>query len=298
MEERSTAKVKVRHHMGTPVHVGVTPGGAVVTPVGQKAVHVDLVLMALHADDALKALRFDGIPADTVQAIEQTLGQVRYTRSHGVCHTDERLLPPNRNIWRTYNVQVYPLSQQAQPYRMSYVENFHQNDPLNPPLDHIGLPMFFTSLVPDLRQVRANAVLPRLQGEAVPQHLRQALPHLARTHGMDLAKAAGDPHALDDDAALAPAHPATGYTHELSELPSEHAGKAWALFKHNVLDIACIEAQARMLKINQDNAKAPLMPVFFGGGWTRGAGLHEQCLEQSQWLTRWALDYIGRHQQA
>lgn len=75
------------------------------------------------------------------------------------------------------------------------------------------------------------------------------------------------------------------------------AGKAWALFKHNVLNTSCILAQDAMKAINQDNAERPFMPVFFGGGWTHGAGLHEQCLEQSQKLTSWALNYM-RQQQA
>lgn len=235
--ERSTDKVRVRHHMGAPVKVSVSPAGAVVTPAGQPPAHADLVLMALHADDSLQVLSFNGMARDAVTHIEQTLGQVRYTRSYGVCHTDERLLPANRSAWRTFNVLIHAPDQQIQPYRMSYVENFHQNDPSNPALDRIGLPMFFTSLVPDLHLVQANAVLPR-----VP------------------------------------------------------AGKAWAMFKHNVLNAACIAAQAQMKKINEDNAKAASMPLFFGGGWTLGAGLHEQCLAQSQRLAQWALAYIGHRQ--
>ncbi|WP_290644104.1 FAD-dependent oxidoreductase [Aquabacterium sp.] len=279
MEQHSTDKVKVRHHMGAPVKVTISPASAVVTPSDAPPEHVDLVLMALHADDALHALEFKGIPTDTAHAIQATLHQVRYTRSYGVCHTDDRLLPRNRNVWRTYNVLVHSPAQQVQPYRMSYVENFHQNDPLTPSLDHIGLPMFFTSLLPDLKQVQANAVLTRLNGDEVPQNLRDALPHLAQSH--------------------APAHhPQTGYSHELGATHAHLAGKAWALFKHNVLNVNCIDAQSRMQAINEDNAQRPLMPLFFGGGWTNGAGLHEQCLAQSQLLTQWAQRYINRHQAA
>lgn len=277
MAQHSTDKVKVQHHMGAAVKVTVSPASAVVTPAGSTPKHFDLVLMALHADDALAALDFNGIPPDTARTIQSTLRQVRYTRSYGVCHTDDRLLPRNRNVWRTYNVLVHPQSQQVQPYRMSYVENFHQNDPLNKPLDHIGLPMFFTTLLPDLKQIQANAVLTRLNGDEVPQHLRDALPHLAHSH---------DPSS----------HPHTGYSHELGTTHASQAGQAWAMFKHNVLNSHCIDAQASMQAFNQDNAQQPLMPLFFGGGWTNGAGLHEQCLTQSQLLTQWALRYISRHQ--
>lgn len=270
---RSTDKVKVHHHMGEAVKVKIAPGGAVVTPAGGQPVHCDLALMALHADDALRALDFSGVPPEVARNIQQTLGMVRYTRSYGVCHTDEALLPRNRNIWRTYNVLVHPLSQQVQPYRMSYVENLHQNDPVNPALSNIGLPVFFTSLIPDLRQVQPNAVLTRITGSEVPDKLARALPHLAQ-------------------APLNQSHPATGYTHELGGIPTGDAGKAWALFKHNVLNVACIQAQQQMLTLNQDNARRPLIPLFFGGGWTHGAGLHEQCLEQSQQLTAWTLAYL------
>lgn len=283
MEARSTDKVKVRHRMGEPVSVRIAPGGAVITPEGGQPVHCDLALMALHADDALRALDFKGVPPGVVKAIQSTLAQVRYTRSFGVCHTDETVLPRNRNTWRTYNVLVHALPQQVQPYRMSYVENFHQNDPVNPPLDHIGLPMFFTSLLPGLHEVQADAVLPRLTGDEVPTQLVQALPHLA------MPAQAAPPSQPQ-------AHPATGYSHELlGHMPTGLEGKAWALFKHNVLNAACIQAQQQMQAINQDNAQHPLMPVFFGGGWALGAGLHEQCLAQSQLLTQWTLAYMGSH---
>jgi len=272
LEARSTDKVRVRHHLGEAVTVNVSPGGAIVTPAGGKPVHVDLALMALHADDALAALSFHGVPTDMVLDIQATLRRVRYTRSYGVCHTDERLLPRNRNIWRTYNVLTHPLQQQVQPYRMSYVENLHQNDPFNPALNQAGLPAFFTSLVPDLHQIQPNAVLQRLPGNEVPARLAQALPHLAQ-------QAPGH-------------HPGTGYTHELGGLPRGHEGKAWALFKHNVLNVSCIQAQQRMLAINVDNAQRPLMPLFFGGGWTNGAGLHEQCMAQSKLMAQWASSYL------
>jgi hypothetical protein len=276
MVARNTDKVQVRVHRGRPVTVAVSPAGAAITPEGEPTQAVDLVLMTLHADDALRALNWQGVPPETAEGIRQILSTVRYTRSYGMCHTDDRVLPRNRQAWRTYNVLVHPRSEQIQPYRMSYVENFHQNDPQDPAYNQIGWPMFFTSLVPDLHDVQASAVLPRLTGAAVPAELARALPH------------------LQDDTPQA--YPGTGYSHELAAGPTEHMGKAWALFKHNVLDLGCIQAQQAMARLNEENAQQPMLPIFFGGGWTLGAGLHEQCLAQSQHLVRWVQTYRERTQ--
>ena len=84
----------------------------------------------------------------------------------------------------------------------------------------------------------------------------------------------------------------TGYRHQLDELSPELDTKAWTVFKHNVLDAECIQAQADVLALNQGwaelrlrsasgNGTAPQPSLLFAGGWTVGAGLHEQCLQQS-----------------
>lgn len=276
LEARSTERVRVRCLRKQDVTVRVSPAGAVVTPSHGEPVHVDLVLTALHADDTLRALDLSGLPTYQEESLRRTLSRVRYTRSHGVCHTDDSLLPRSRAAWRTYNVLVHPRDEQVQPYRMSYVENFHQNDAANPALDRVNMPMYFTSLLPDLHQVNPAAVLERVTGAHLPEGLLGALPHLGQAHE-------------------GPGHPETGYTHELEAVPAAHSGKAWALFKHNVLDLACIEAQARIQALNEGNAQQPQMPLFFGGGWTNGAGLHEQCMAQSEQMARWAMAYLDRH---
>ncbi len=72
--------------------------------------------------------------------------------------------------------------------------------------------------------------------------------------------------------------------------------KAWTLFKHNVLDANCLEAQAEIERYNQTNARRRFeghqegCPLLFAGGWTRGAGLQEQCLEQSAHLVALLLE--------
>jgi hypothetical protein len=52
---------------------------------------------------------------------------------------------------------------------------------------------------------------------------------------------------------------------------------------------AVCHTDERMLATNLDNARRQLMPLFFGGGWTNGAGLHEQCMAQSQRMAQWAI---------
>lgn len=55
---------------------------------------------------------------------------------------------------------------------------------------------------------------------------------------------------------------------------------AMAWFKHNVLNFNCLEAQDRLDEIQG------MHNLYFCGGWTLGAGLHEQCLEMAERVTR------------
>ncbi|WP_262489018.1 hypothetical protein [Halomonas sp. ANAO-440] len=81
-----------------------------------------------------------------------------------------------------------------------------------------------------------------------------------------------------------------GYRDRLPPLSSAVEAKAWTLFKHNVLDANCLEAQTEIERYNQTTARRRFeghqdgCPLLFAGGWTRGAGLQEQCLEQSAHL--------------
>ncbi len=57
-----------------------------------------------------------------------------------------------------------------------------------------------------------------------------------------------------------------------------------------MLDAECLEAQTEIERYNQRTARRryeghrDVCPLLFAGGWTRGAGLQEQCLEQSAHL--------------
>ena len=87
----------------------------------------------------------------------------------------------------------------------------------------------------------------------------------------------------------------SGYRAPLEAVHAKYAGKAWTVFKHNVLNAACIAAQASIDSCNQAVGAhlglgvQPECALLFGGGWTRGAGLQEQCIDQSERIAAWVL---------
>ncbi|UXY13967.1 FAD-dependent oxidoreductase [Chitiniphilus purpureus] len=277
----SDAQVSVR--IRTQAHVTVTLSAqqAVLQVAGEAPVAVDWCILATHADDAREVLRWQARLPGLADAVDETLAMVRYTTSYAVCHTDANCLPDNRSIWRTYNIPVRAVGDTFFPYQIHYVVNLHQNDPLNPGYDHAGLPQYFVSLTDDLNRIPRQAMLDRVQQAArIAPPLLDALPRATRD-------------------ALGGVPTDGGYRHLLAAVPPELHDKAWTVFKHNVLDAHCIEAQQRIAQFNGEMAGAvvagrrPPYPLLFGGGWTHGAGLHEQCLEQSLQLAAWVLP--GQH---
>ncbi|RFA29254.1 hypothetical protein CAI21_10870 [Alkalilimnicola ehrlichii] len=186
-------------------------------------------------------------------------------------------MPPNKNLWRTYNISIRNPGDTFQPYRISYVSNRHQNDAENPDYAEANLPQFFVSLVNDLNQIPQQDMLDRVRDTTlIPAPLREALPQATLLQ-------------MDEQA------PDTGYRHLLGDIPADHTNKAWTVFKHNVLDADCCLAQENIEKYNQMTAAAIAegerltCPLLFGGGWSNGAGLHEQCLEQAEKIAAWVL---------
>jgi uncharacterized protein len=62
---------------------------------------------------------------------------------------------------------------------------------------------------------------------------------------------------------------------------------AW--FRHNVLDLAGMRAQQTLRRYHQDLPGSGHARLYFSGGWTRGAGLHEECWLQAADLADWLL---------
>ncbi len=241
----------------------------------------DLAIMAVHADHAKEALRFDGRLKLLGDELKSQLELVRYTESYAICHTDSRRLPENRNCWRTYNIRIRRPDEKPLSYRIDYVVNLHQNDPFTSQYNQAGLPAYFVSLAD--------------RPDAIPEHevLDRCDPPASRDWDVGAFTALGAD-------ATAGGESDAGYRRRkrrgvsappVAELPEN---KAWNLFRHNVLDAQCLRVQHWF---DHDyhrfvNAVAPdpagdavgayRLPLYFTGGWTRGAGLHEQCLEQSE----------------
>ncbi|MCA8866833.1 FAD-dependent oxidoreductase [Halomonas sp. SBBP1] len=264
---------RVKILRGIDVEANLSPQGVVLnerSATNERYWEADLLIMATHAEDALPMLTFGDGLSDTQRSLQHILGKVRYTRSYSVCHTAAVRMPPNRNLWRTYNIEVRNPEDTFFPYRIDYVANRHQNDAENPEYNQSGLPQFFVSLVDDLNQIPRSEMLDRR------------------------------PSPLNEPTALATPSPReAGYRKQLPPLDNALEAKAWTLFKHNVLDANCLEAQAEIECYNQTTAREHfegrqnVCPLLFAGGWTRGAGLQEQCLEQSAHLVALLLRSTG-----
>ncbi len=264
-------------HSDAPVQVQVEQGRVTVSGPAAAPAAYDLCVLATHADDTLKLLHFDGNMGGWRQKIHAVLHQVRYTRGYGVCHTWTGKLPADQALWRTYNVLQRPASDASFPYRMSYVENLHQNDPVNPQYSRAGLPLFLISMVKSLDEIPESAMLDRVRDtQRVDPVMYNALPRATQRqlHGQ---------------------LPQSGYRAPVEAVHARYANKAWCVFKHNVLDAACLAAQAGIDNCNQAVSAhlglgvQPECALLFGGGWTRGAGLQEQCIDQAQRIATWML---------
>ncbi|MBW4488795.1 MAG: FAD-dependent oxidoreductase [Trichocoleus desertorum ATA4-8-CV12] len=183
-------------------------GDAVVVDTPDGSEIYDAVVMACHANTALKLLQ-QGITQDMVNV----LSAFEYTSSVAVAHTFSPVMPLNKNAWRTYNIRIHDnAAAQLRPYSISYVCNRHQNDTVNPLHNGYENPEFFVSLNPST---------------PIPDQ------YILRT---------------------------------------PEGKQAIAYFYHNVLNQTALIAQENLQNIVQGQNN-----IFFTGGWTKGAGLHEEC---------------------
>lgn len=197
----------------------------------------------IFACHASQALRSirSGITQDQVRV----LSSFSYEQSCTIAHTYTPALPVSKSLWRTYNIFIHEGFSDLQPYVINYVVNLHQNDPANPVYNKFNTPYVLYSINPQV---------------AIPDEfvLRQPI-----------------------------RDPKTG----------EYL-RAIAYFPHNVMNVQSMWAQSVLWGTQWPYPSSqeyeyhwpcyePGRPVqgqnglFFTGGWTLLAGLHEQCWQSA-----------------
>ena len=131
--------------VGSPVvDVARDPFGVSVRVPGRELERFDGIVMATHADDALRLL------GDADETERRVLGGFEYSRNEVVLHTDERIMPLNRRAWASWTVHTRDCRQAADALSMSY----HMNR-----LQSIGGPVQYLVTVNPGEQIDSSRVI-------------------------------------------------------------------------------------------------------------------------------------------
>ena len=156
----------------TVVEVRRDPFGVTVRTAGRAGERFDAVVMATHADDALRLL------ADADARERRVLGGFEYSRNQVVLHSDDRILPANRRAWASWNVHTPDCRMPGDALTMTYNMNRLQSLPgpaeycvsLNPgdqvPSDRVILAREFSHPMYTFTTLAAQADLRGLQGRS------------------------------------------------------------------------------------------------------------------------------------
>jgi predicted NAD/FAD-binding protein len=133
---------------GSPVReVTRDPLGVTIRTEGREPERFDAVVMATHADDALRLLD------DADEAERRVLGGFEYSRNQVVLHTDERLLPANPRAWASWNVHTPDCRLPGDALTMTYHMNRLQSIP--------GPVEYLVSLNPGAKVAEDRVILER-----------------------------------------------------------------------------------------------------------------------------------------
>lgn len=97
--------------------------GVAIRLAGRDAEWFDGVVMATHADDALRLL------ADADDAERRVLGSFEYSRNQVVLHTDTQIMPANPRAWASWNVHTPDCRLPGDALTMTYHMNRLQSIP-------------------------------------------------------------------------------------------------------------------------------------------------------------------------
>ncbi len=104
--------------------IAPTQEGVTLTDIGGRHETFDHVVVATHADTALRMLG-----PDASASHRQVLGAFRYERNEVVLHTDASVMPSARRIWSSWNVMDHELDDGHRPVAVTYWMNRLQNLP-------------------------------------------------------------------------------------------------------------------------------------------------------------------------
>jgi len=111
--------------------------GALIHFDGLESEQFDEVVIATHADQAIKLLQ------DPSAEETSCLGCWRYTKSRTLLHTDETVMPPIRKVWSSWNFQRLKDARTSLTYHMNRLQGLETEKEyfvsLNPPEEPAGI---------------------------------------------------------------------------------------------------------------------------------------------------------------
>jgi predicted NAD/FAD-binding protein len=160
-----------RVHEGRAVEqVRRDPRGVEVTTEDGETRRFDRVVLATHADQALRLL------ADPSEDESRALAAFRYSQNRTLLHTDERSLPDSRRAWASWNMDLLDCQDPSRPLGMTYNVSRLQSLPgpatfcvsLNEPFpapETVLAEMAYSHPILDAAATRAQKELRRLSGQ-------------------------------------------------------------------------------------------------------------------------------------